>query len=114
METNATLTLLLEETRKIHDLLAERIPDPSQADSVPQLTDEVPEHVDITWLTDYFQISKGTFYNEVDGKLLEAILNIGRRPYYLKSDVIELMTERKRKHLGFKKLNTERKSKATK
>jgi len=114
METLTTLKLLLEEARKIHDLLAERMPEPGRIDDVPQPTDEVPEHVDITWLTEYFQISKGTFYNEVDGKLLEAILNIGRRPYYLKSDVIKLMTERKKKHLGFKKLNTEREKQANK
>ena len=114
METHATLTLLLEETKKIHDLLAERIPKHDKTNPVPSPTNEAPEHVDITWLTEYFGISKGTFYNEVDGKLLEAILNIGRRPYYLKSDVIELMTERKKKHLGFRKLNTERKKRESK
>ncbi|MBK1440959.1 hypothetical protein JHJ32_13245 [Parapedobacter sp. ISTM3] len=114
METNLVLTLLLEETRKIRDLLAEHLPKHGQVNPAPRPANELPEHVDITWLTDYFGISKGTFYNEVDGKLLEAVLNIGRRPYYLKSDVIELMTERKKKHLGFKKLNTDRKKKADK
>lgn len=114
METNAKLILLLEEIRKIYDLLAKRLPEHPKTPPEPQPTNEPPEHVDITWLTEYFEISKGTFYNEVDGKLLEAALNIGRRPYYLKSDVIKLMTERKKKHLGFKKLNDERKKKENK
>ena len=114
METDTTLIRLLEELKKIHDLLADRIPEHRPMVPEQQSTQEVPEHVDITWLTGYFGISKGTFYNEVDGKLLEAILNIVPRPYYLKSDVIELMTESKKKHLGFKKLNTERNKKENK
>src|SRR5690606_22070704 len=111
METHVTLARLLEETKKIHNLLAERISKNNQINSTPQATEEIPEHVDITWIIDYFGISKGTFYNEVDDKLLKAALYIGRRPYYRKSDVIELMTERKEKHLIFRKLNSERKNK---
>ncbi|MFB2119942.1 helix-turn-helix transcriptional regulator [Parapedobacter sp. 2B3] len=114
METLATLKLLLEETKKIRDLLAERIPRHGQRSPAPQLATEPPEHVDITWVTEYLGISKGTFYNEVNGKLLKPIITVGRRPYYLKSDVMRLMTEREKKHLGFRKLNIEQKNRANK
>src|SRR5690606_5951306 len=111
METPAVLALILDEIKKIRNFLATDTLVQGQLSSATQPPNEVPEHVDITWITDYFGISKGTFYNEVDDKLLKAALYISRRPYYLKSDVIKLMTERKEKHLIFRKLNSERKNK---
>jgi len=113
METLATLKLLLEETKKIHGLLAEHLPNSNRINPAPQPASEPPEHVDITRVIEYLGISKGTFYNEVNGKLLKPIITVGRRPYFLKSDVVELMTEKKETNIsGFKRLNTEREKKA--
>lgn len=111
METLSTLHRLLKEVQQIRQLVAKRFTEDPLKPSKNEPNTEVPEHVDITWIVDYFQISKGTFYNEVDGQLLDPILYIGRRPYYLKSDVLALMQERKKGHLRFKKLNDRRKRK---
>lgn len=54
------------------------------------LRDQVPEHVTISWIIDKLEIQRSTFYKSVNNILLFPVLKAGRRPYYLKSDVIDL------------------------
>ncbi|WP_262246887.1 hypothetical protein [Parapedobacter soli] len=56
METNTTLIRLLEEIKKIRNLLADRIPKHRTIVPEQQRTHPIPEHVDITWLS-YLLIS---------------------------------------------------------
>lgn len=52
--------------------------------------EDVPEHVCIQWICTKLDIKRSTFYASVNGVLLFPILKVGRRSYFLKSDVVAL------------------------
>lgn len=59
--------------------------------NIPDVTiNTVPEHVDAKWVMQTLGITSSTFYRSVNKILLFPAITIGRRPYFLKSDVIFL------------------------
>jgi hypothetical protein len=63
-----------------------------------QASDEdVPAHVSIDWILIKLDIKRSTFYRSVNNILLFSVLTIGQRPYFLKSDVIQLFNKTKGK-----------------
>lgn len=55
--------------------------------------EEIPEHVSIDWICTKLNIIRSTFYKSVNGVLLSPVLKVGRRPYFLKSDVVDLFNK---------------------
>lgn len=51
---------------------------------------DIPDHVPISWIINKLEIRRSTFYKSVNNILLFPVLKVGRRPYYLKADVIDL------------------------
>ena len=60
----------------------------------PQLED-VPEHVCIQWICTKLDIKRSTFYRSVNKILLFPVTIVGKRPYFLKSDVVALFNKTK-------------------
>lgn len=52
----------------------------------------LPEHFSVQEVADYLGIHTSNFYRNVHEKLLFPALKIGRRTYYLRSDVRDLFT----------------------
>lgn len=57
--------------------------------------DAVPPYVDIECICKMLDISRSTFYESVNGKLLFPVVKVGRRPYFLKSEVAALFERTK-------------------
>ncbi|MBE8721571.1 hypothetical protein [Sphingobacterium pedocola] len=70
---------------------------------------QLPEHVSVQWAADYLDIHRSNFYRNVDGKLLFRVLQIGIRPYYLKSDVVSLMAKHEKGAHTFSKMAKKKK-----
>lgn len=88
-----TSQLVLEKIQHLGNLLALDVT--ALRDLEPSVPREIqlPEHVSVQWAADYLGIHRSNFYRNVDGQLLFRVLQIGIRPYYLKSDVIALMAK---------------------
>ncbi|MEN5233614.1 hypothetical protein [Sphingobacterium faecium] len=54
---------------------------------------DVPDYVNIEWICTQLDIRRSTFYKSVNRILLFPVLKVGRRPYFLKSDVIALFNK---------------------
>lgn len=54
---------------------------------------EIPDYVSIQWICTRLNIMRSTFYKSVHGILLSPVVKVGRRPYFLKSDVIDLFNK---------------------
>lgn len=63
-------------------------PDPLMPDQKPTV---LPQHLTVSEVIDYFEVSQATFYRNIKGILIKPVNKVGKRPYYLLSDVEELM-----------------------
>lgn len=63
-----------------------------------------PEHVGVKWVIGYLNMVRSTFYKEVFEQLLWPVNRIGGRPYFLKSEVVELMVRREKGQWTYSKL----------
>lgn len=70
--------------------------------------DEEPEHVTTQWVADYLKIARSTFYAQVHKKLLFPVKKIGKRPYYLKPEVMALMKRHEKGAWTYAKLAKQR------
>jgi hypothetical protein len=57
----------------------------------PPVRKELPVHVTVEWVITYLEIHRSNFYRNVYRKLIRPVLYVGRRPYYLRSDVEMLL-----------------------
>lgn len=51
----------------------------------------LPEHLTVNEVADYFDVSIANFYRNINKVLIVPVMKVGNRPYYLRSDVEELM-----------------------
>ncbi|WP_400261988.1 hypothetical protein ACFX5U_20790 [Sphingobacterium sp. SG20118] len=84
----ATLLPLMEECA---ELLSSHLSSPETP------LNHIPEYVSIIWIIDKLDIKRSTFYRSVNQILLFPVLRVGKRPYYLKADVIALFDKTKGK-----------------
>jgi len=56
-----------------------------------QKEDNDPEHVTVDWILNFLQIHRSNFYRNVNDKLIKPVLHVGKRPYYLKKEVLQLL-----------------------
>ncbi|SEM04778.1 Helix-turn-helix domain-containing protein [bacterium A37T11] len=59
-------------------------------EEAPPTKETLPEHVDIVFICNYLGVHRATFYRRVHEKLIQPLFKIGRRSYYLLSDLINL------------------------
>ncbi|QQD15434.1 helix-turn-helix transcriptional regulator [Sphingobacterium sp. UDSM-2020] len=57
--------------------------------------ENIPPYVDIEWICSVLDISRSTFYESVNRILLFPVVKVGRRPYFLKSEVAALFERTK-------------------
>ncbi|TDQ80305.1 helix-turn-helix domain-containing protein [Sphingobacterium yanglingense] len=56
-----------------------------------QKPDVLPRHLTVSEVIDYFEVSQATFYRNIKNVLIHPVNKVGNRPYYLFSDVEEVM-----------------------
>lgn len=78
------LTELLDVTKDIREFMPRR----------PPSRKETPKLVDAIWVMDYLDIKRTAFYKNVWHKELTPVKKIGRKEYYDKEEVYELVRRR--------------------
>ncbi|MBL1411234.1 helix-turn-helix domain-containing protein [Sphingobacterium faecale] len=56
-----------------------------------QKPEVLPRHLTVSEVIDYFEVSQATFYRNIKDVLIHPVNKVGNRPYYLYSDVEEVM-----------------------
>ncbi|MFB2118442.1 hypothetical protein [Parapedobacter sp. 2B3] len=78
------LTELLEVTKDIREFMPRRKPS----------TSEPPQLVDNIWVMEFLGIKRTAFYENVWRKELTPVRKVGRKEYYDKKDVFELLRKK--------------------
>lgn len=74
-------------------------------------TEAEPEHVTVSWILDFLNVARSTFYRSIRNQILFEVCKIGNRPYYLKKEVTDLMIRHEKGCWTFSKYLKERKEK---